>query len=237
MRKPIIIIVAILLVAWLQSALFTVDQAEFAYRTRFGEPMATYDGTTDAGLHVKLPWPIESVQRLDRRLQVFDLPPTESLTRDPQKRTVDKTLAVDAFVCWRIPDAAAVDRFIRTVGTPEQARRLLTTRITGRLAAVVSNMPLDELVQVDDAASALGVVSSSVVSLFDGELQALNEQALDRRMEHIRRRVLGLEPVSAAEPSGGPALPELALKDYGIEVVDVRLRRFNYPEAVRSSIA
>jgi membrane protease subunit HflC len=237
MRKPLLIIVALLVVLWLQSGLFAVDQAEFAYQTRFGEPTATYNGASDAGLHWKLPWPIDSVQRIDRRLQVFDLPPTESLTRDPQKRTVDKTLAVDAFVCWRIPDSAAVDRFIRTVGTPEQARRLLTTRITGRLAAVVSNMPLDELVQVDDAGSALGVVSSGVVSLFDGDLQLLNEQALDRRMDRIRRRLLGLEPVSAAEPSGGPALPELALKDYGIEVVDVRLRRFNYPEAVRSSIA
>ena len=112
------------------------------------------DGAADAGLHLKWPWPIESVQRLERRLQVFDLPPTESLTRDPQKRTVDKTLAVDAFVCWRIPDAGSVDRFIRTAGSPEQAKRLLTTRITGRLAAVVSNMPLDELVQVDDAAAA-----------------------------------------------------------------------------------
>ena len=152
MRKPLFIIIPIVLVAWLQSALFTVDQAEFAYLTRFGQPITAYDGATDAGLHVKWPWPVESVQRLDRRLQVFDLPPTESLTRDPQKRTVDKTLAVDAFVCWRIPNADAVDRFIRTAGSPEQARRLLTTRITGRLAAVVSNMPLDELVRVDDAA-------------------------------------------------------------------------------------
>src|SRR5947209_6009434 len=149
MRKPVLIIVAVALICWLQSALFTVDQAEFAYLTRFGEPVATFDGAADAGLQLKWPWPVESVQRLERRLQVFDLPPTESLTRDPQKRTVDKTLAVDAFVCWRIPDAAAVDRFIRTAGSPEQARRLLTTRITGRLAAVVSNMPLDELVQVD----------------------------------------------------------------------------------------
>src|SRR5262245_26251826 len=110
------------LVLWGLSALYAVDHAEFAYVTRFGQPVATFDGAADAGLHVKLPWPIESVQRLDRRLQHFDLPPTESLTRDPENRTVDKTLAVDAYVCWRIPDAAAVDRFVRTVGTPDGAR-------------------------------------------------------------------------------------------------------------------
>ena len=237
MRKPLLIIIPIVLIAWLQSALFTVDQAEFAYLTRFGQPITAFDGAADAGLHVKWPWPVESVQRLDRRLQIFDLPPTESLTRDPQKRTVDKTLAVDAFVCWRIPDTSAVDRFIRTAGSPEQARRLLTTRITGRLAAVVSNMPLDELVQVDDAAGALGALGSGATSLFDDVVQSLNAQSLERRVERIRRKLLGLEPVGPGEAPGAPSLPEVALRDYGIEIVDVRMRRFNYPEAVRSSIA
>jgi len=93
------------------------DQAEFGYCTRFGDPMVTHDGKDAAGLHVKMPWPVDSVTRVDRRLQVFDLPPTEALTRDRQGRTVDKTIAVDAFVCWRVPDTAAADRFIRTVGT------------------------------------------------------------------------------------------------------------------------
>ena len=59
-----------LLLLWGQSALYTVDQAEFGYVTRFGDPTVTHDGATDAGLHVKLPWPIDSVQRIDRRLQV-----------------------------------------------------------------------------------------------------------------------------------------------------------------------
>ena len=141
MNRIWLVIGVLLLFAWAQSALYSVDQAEFGYVTRFGDPTFTHDGKDDAGLHLKLPWPIDSVQRVDRRLQVFDLPPTETLTRDKLGRTVDKTIAVDAFVCWKIPDAKSADRFIRTVGTPEQARRLLTPRITGRLAAVISNLP------------------------------------------------------------------------------------------------
>ncbi len=69
-----------------RTAFYAVDQAEFAYVTQFGEPVATHDGATDAGLHVKCPWPVESVQRLDRRLQAFDLPAVELLTRDPAGR-------------------------------------------------------------------------------------------------------------------------------------------------------
>jgi modulator of FtsH protease HflC len=151
MRRVWPVIAVVLLLVWGQSALYTVDQAEFGYVTRFGDPTVTQDGKDDAGLHVKLPWPVDSVTRVDRRLQVFDLPPTEALTRDRQGRTVDKTIAVDAFVCWRVPDATAADRFIRTVGTAEQARRLLTPRLTGRLAAVISNLPLDDVIQVADA--------------------------------------------------------------------------------------
>src|SRR3954452_19119831 len=153
MKRVWQIIGTVLVLVWAQSALYTVDQAEFGYVTRFGDPTVTHDGKDDAGLHVKLPWPVDSVTRVDRRLQVFDLPPTETLTRDRQGRTVDKTIAVDAFVCWRVPDAAAADSFIRTVGTPEQAKRLLIPRLTGRMAAVLSNLPLEDVIKVADAAS------------------------------------------------------------------------------------
>jgi membrane protease subunit HflC len=191
---------------WLRTALVAVDYAEFAYVTRFGEPVATFDGATDAGLHLKAPWPIDSVLRIDRRLQTFDLPAVEALTRDANQKTVDKTLAVDAFVTWRIPDAAAADRFVRTVGTAEQAKRVLGPRISGRLASVISNMPLDDLIAVAD------------------------ERGIDARSEKLRRQLLG-------EDGTAEAVRERVRAEYGIEVVDLRLRRFSYPEAVRASIA
>jgi membrane protease subunit HflC len=147
------VLVALLLV-WARTVFYAVDYAEFAYVTRFGEPVATRDGETDAGLHWKLPWPIDSVLRVDRRLQVFDLPATESLTRDPTTGTVDKTLTVDAFVTWRVPDTTAADRFVRSVGTPEQVRKVLAPQITGRLASIVSGLSLDQLIAVTTEADA-----------------------------------------------------------------------------------
>src|SRR5215213_4382244 len=136
MKRSLYVLVIVLLVLWLRTAFYTVDAAEFVYVTRFGDPVELHDGGTAAGLHVKAPWPVDSVIRIDRRLQSFDLPAVESLTRDPITRTVDKTLAVDAFVTWKIPDAEAADRFVKAVRTPEQAKRVLTTLINGRLAAV-----------------------------------------------------------------------------------------------------
>jgi len=148
------ILLAIALILWGRTAFYAVDYAEFAYVTRFGEPVRTLDGATDAGLHIKLPWPIDGVLRIDRRLQSLDLPATESLTRDPNTGTVDKTLTVDAYITWRIPDAAAADQFVRAIGSSEQVKRILAPRLGGRLAAVVGGMSLDELISVKDGGEA-----------------------------------------------------------------------------------
>lgn len=207
MTRSLIVIAALLLLLWGRTALYAVDAGEFVYVTRFGDPIAVHDGGTDAGLHVKAPWPVDSVIRIDRRVQSFDLPAVESLTRDPVNRTVDKTLAVDAFVTWKIPDAGAADRFVKAVRTPEQARKILAPLINGRLAAVISTMPIDDLIGVLD-----------------------DPRLIDERNERVRRRLLGAE-------NPGDDLRAKALDEYGIEIIDVRIRRFSYPEAVRSSIA
>jgi membrane protease subunit HflC len=186
------------------SALFTVDASEYVYVTQFGRRLAIFDGANpeEAGLHVKLPWPIQSVQRLDRRLQYFDLPGAELLTRDPRGNTIDKTLTLDAYVCWRIPDARAADQFVRSVGSVEGAQRILGQRISSELGAAIAEMELDDLVSTDP-------------------------KKVDREREKLRQRLLR---------GGSPSLADSALLDYGVEVVDVRLRRSNHPPAVREAI-
>jgi modulator of FtsH protease HflC len=72
MRKLLLAGMAfILLVVVARLSLFTVDRTEFVYLTQFGRHVDTFDGAQDdeAGLHWKWPWPVQSVQRLDRRLQ------------------------------------------------------------------------------------------------------------------------------------------------------------------------
>jgi membrane protease subunit HflC len=83
---------AIGLAILMRLSIFTVDRTEFAYVTQFGKPVATLDGAdpAEAGLHFRWPWPIQSVRKLDRRLQVFDLPETELLTKDSKGPTIDR---------------------------------------------------------------------------------------------------------------------------------------------------
>lgn len=238
MKRVLLVLAVVVLVLWGRTALYTVDQAEFVYVTQFGERVAVHDGATAAGLKVKAPWPVQSVLRIDRRVQSFDLPAVESLTRDPVNRTVDKTVAVDAFVTWKIPDAEAADRFVKVVRTPEQARKILGPLVNGRLAAVISTMPLDDLVSVTDVEGGLaGVAGAAAAVAADGRFRTADLKAIDERVERVRRRLLGEESVSGGEADPADNLRERALKEYGIQVLDVRLRRFSYPEAVRGSIA
>ena len=122
--------VAVVAVAlWVRTAFYAVDYAEFAYVTQFGEKVAILDGETDAGLKLKAPWPVQSVVRIDRRVQSFDLPPVESLTRDPVSKTVDlgkrtsyELRNLDAYIVYSFTVDALNDAgdVIATGGTASQ---------------------------------------------------------------------------------------------------------------------
>jgi membrane protease subunit HflC len=211
------------------SCFYIVEPTEYVLVTRFGQLRAVRDGGQEAGLHLKAPWPVDAVQRLDRRLQVFDLPAVESLTRDPLSGAVDTTLTVEAFVAWRIPDAAAADRFFRTLRTPEQARNVLAPLLNGRLAAAMSAVPMQEWIGVVDTQTAAAALIGWPATILGTERLAQQDlKVMDRRSERLRQRWLQAE---------GQDLTQQVLQTYGVELLDVRLRRFYYPEAVRSSIA
>jgi membrane protease subunit HflC len=107
---------------------------------------------------------------------------------------------VDAFVTWQIPDAAAADRFVKTVRTPEQARKLLGPIINGRLAAVVSTMPIEDLVGVTDTQGPLAAVAGgAALALPEAVFRSDDVRLIDERTERVRRKLLGTEGVT-----GGP---------------------------------
>jgi membrane protease subunit HflC len=213
MRNKFILLLGVLVTVLLaNSACFTVDRSEFAYLTQFGRPVATIDGLDDAGLHLKLPWPIQSVQRLDHRLQVFDLPGAELLTRDPNQKTIDKPLTTSAYVCWRIADKEGVDRFIRAIGTPDRAVTILGQEIGSRLGAEIGNMKLEDLISIASAGQ------------------------VEERMNKLSGRLLDKTRTDEESAEDRLSLRDKARQVYGIELVDIRLRRFNYPPQVRDAI-
>src|SRR5260370_13485547 len=72
-----------------------VTEGQTALVTRFGRPVRA---ATQAGLHWKLPWPIDNAIWLDMRRRVYETGLTEMLTRD-KKNVIART-----FVVWRVGD-------------------------------------------------------------------------------------------------------------------------------------
>ncbi|MBI2807466.1 MAG: protease modulator HflC [Planctomycetes bacterium] len=208
MKKILVTTMAgVVLIVLTRLSFFTVDAAEYVYVSVLGEHRATFDGSDNvngAGLKLNWPWPIAQVQRHDRRLQQFDLPPTDQLTHDPEGNTVDKLLSIEAYVCWKISDKDGVDRFVKRIGSAERARSVLGPLVVSRLGAAIGQIRMDDLVT-----TAADPVSGA--KKVDATVKAIRQQLLDQLQQEAR-------------------------DEYGIELVDIRLRRFNHPASVRDSI-
>ena len=110
---------------------FTVDESQVALVTRFGRPLP---GVAAPGLHVKAPWPIDTVLRFDSRLLVFASGPTEMLTADR------KNVVVDTFLCWRIADPLL---FAQTVRSRDEAEARLLDYTAAEVGAAIGREPFD----------------------------------------------------------------------------------------------
>lgn len=130
---------ALLAIAFHSSAL-VVREGQAVLVTRFGRPVSA---DTEAGLHWRLPWPIDQVASLDMRRRVYEGGHTEMLTRDK------KNVIVRTFVVWRIGDVLA---FAQSIGDEEEAEGKLDGLLTNAaistlgghdLSAIVSTNPAD----------------------------------------------------------------------------------------------
>lgn len=127
-----------------------VPEGQAALITRFGRPLRA---ATQAGLHWKLPWPIDQATWLDLRRRVYETGQTEMLTRDK------KNIIARSFIVWRIGDPLT---FTQAIGNQASAESkldgLLTNAAIGALgghdlSALVSTNPSD--LQVDQIESEL----------------------------------------------------------------------------------
>jgi regulator of protease activity HflC (stomatin/prohibitin superfamily) len=95
-------VVAVIAVFILATSLYIVKQWEKVAVIRFGRIIKV----VDTGLYLKIPW-IDSIQRVDLRMQTVDLRGQSAITKD------NISVGIDAVVFMRIEDAAKVILGIR----------------------------------------------------------------------------------------------------------------------------
>jgi membrane protease subunit HflC len=141
-RVPIpTLITAVLLVAALvaYAVTFQVRFSEVAVRVKLGKADES-SVVREPGIYFRWPWPIETIERYDRRLQTTDTPEAEVKTFD------GKNVITGAFAVWRIEDPL---RYFVRVKTRREAENQMRARLTQAQAAAFGQLTMADLFNLD----------------------------------------------------------------------------------------
>lgn len=174
LRLAVILIVVGLVLFGLLA--FQVRQNEKVILTRFGRPVRVL---LDPGLYARWPWPVESVNRLDGRLQFFENRLGETLTSD--KRNV----IVQVFVAWRIQDPL---KFLKALGSLENAAAKLEGLVTSARNSVLGGYEFAQLVSIEPEKVKLPEIEEKILAAI--RLSAENSFGIAVEQVGIKRLAL-----------------------------------------------
>ncbi|MFH1360452.1 MAG: protease modulator HflC [Candidatus Omnitrophota bacterium] len=186
---------------------YTVDETQQVVVTQFGEPIGR--PITEAGLYFKLPV-IQIANYFDKRILQWDGDPNQIPTLDKRYIWVDTTAR------WRIVDAL---KFMQSVGTETGAYARLDDVVDAAARDAISNLKLVETVRNSNR---------------------LHEQSISTKLtDEIAAEDTNIERINV----GRGALTRDILKrassivpQYGIELVDLRIKRINYVKEVSRKV-
>ena len=174
MKNFIIAIISLLFILAV-SSVFVIYEGQRGIVFQFSK--IKRDSATDEmmvyapGLHFKIPF-IETVRKLDARIQTLDEPADRFVTSEK------KDLMVDSFVKWRIVDFSTY--YLRTSGSVDNARALLKQKVNNGLRTEFGNRTIKEIVSGDRSAIMTKALESAASSRED-----LGIEVVDVRIKAI----------------------------------------------------
>ena len=204
--RAAIIVISVFIVVVLYSSLYTLEEGRQAIVVQFGRPVG--ETVTEAGLHMKLPF-VQEVREFEKRLLVWDGDPNQVPTKGREFIWVDTTAR------WRIADAK---KFLENVASEAGAQNRLNDILDSVVRDQVSSSELVELVR----SASWKVPEDEVLKEVPKEREEELKREIARGREEITRTVL--------------AEARKIIPQYGIELVDVRIKRLDYVESVREKV-
>jgi membrane protease subunit HflC len=173
------------------SSIFSLREYEKAAAYHFGEFSRSY---IEPGLHFKWPWPFETVNRLDTRLQLYEGKPT--VIKEKNK----KNLLVDPFLLWKPINPNTF--FTKLGGNMTRAIHRLEDHTGAVVNRVLGSSNFDAIVTTNrqEILDTIKAISNDelkdidlVVALFSFnrvELPSENQQSVFERMVNERNKVV-----------------------------------------------
>jgi len=187
---------------------FVVDETEQVVVTQFGQLVGRPIKT--AGLKIKLPF-VQKVNSFDKRLLEWDGDATECPTRDGRFIWVDTTAR------WLIEDPL---EFMKSVRSEIGAQTRLDDILDGSTREVISNHVLSEIIR-----------SSNRL------LEEQRRENIDQDSESFSQVVIG--PIEVGREQLSSLILDRANKtvlNYGIKLVDIKIKRLSYKDSVRNKV-
>ena len=212
LKIRILSVVLVALVLILASSLYIVNETQQVVITQLGKPIG--EPITQAGAHLKIPL-IQKANYFEKRVMKWDGSPNQIPTKDK------KYIWVDTTARWRIKDPLL---FLMRAGSNAKALTLLDGIIDSIVRDHVSENSLEELVRSEgweDARDRL--MSAGLPDLeFLGVQRGAQGGKLDKGREKITREMVA---------NASRLVPE-----YGIELLDIRIKRINYVDTVQKKV-
>jgi membrane protease subunit HflC len=198
--------IALLVLIVLSQSMFVVDEREQVVITEFGKPVG--EAITQAGLHFKRPF-VQDANRFDKRVQEWDGERNQIPTADKRFIWVDTTAR------WRIADPLL---FLTSVQNENGAQTRLDDVLDAATRDQISSYHLVEAVRVSNR-------------LLDEPAEADGEEILSS--ENAERVKVGRDEIArlileSAKP--------IVLSQFGIDLLDLRIKRINYVDSVRDKV-
>lgn len=189
------------------SSAYVVREWEQIVITQFGQPVG--EPVVSAGIHFKLPF-VQKVNRFEKRILIWDGERNQVPTDDKRFIWIDTTAR------WRMRDPLV---FLQSVRTVEGAQSRLDDYLDSAVRDVIGKHKLVEAVRLSNRV--LDVVPTGgerEQGPFDKEVREKIEKGRDKLIDEMFQTA------------------QAKVKDLGIELLDLRIKRINYVESVRQSV-
>ena len=145
-----------------------VKQNEYGVVKQFGKNIRIQE---EAGIVFKIPF-IQTVKKVDKSYQIYDLESTNVNTSDK------KSMISDCFTLWRIEDP---DRYTKTLKTLSQAEKRLSVNVYSGMKSIISSLQQEDVIRGKDGTLSDSVTNRVINSMtpYGVEIQSVDIKALD----------------------------------------------------------
>ncbi|MFV0518949.1 MAG: protease modulator HflC [Lachnospirales bacterium] len=163
---PVVIVIAIIL---LTSSMFFVNEDEYGFVYRFNQVITVH---SEPGIKFKVPF-LDVSSTLKKNYQLYDMNPSEVLTKDK------KTMTVDSFIIWKVADPL---KFVQNIDIS-----LGASGAEYRLDNIVYNSIKNNLSKVDQdvAISRDEQLSTDILTDVSESLTTYGMEAIDIQIKQL----------------------------------------------------